>query len=466
MFLGLDKQPVVNIAAKDNEGMEISYGQLVDNIKKMQSKMLSRVVAFCLCKNTVGALQGYLSFVEAGVVPLLLSEKIDQELLNNLLRIYEPYYVWLPRETKEIIKGDIIYFFSDYVLIKTEYKSYSIHKDLQLLLATSGSTGSPKLVRYKNGNLESNAKNVAIAFGWTKEERPLCDLGMQYTMGLNVINTHLYVGATLILTTYNLMSGVFWDYVKEEKVTNFTGVPFSYDIMMRLRFMRMDLPYLTTFAEGGGKLTDQRFEELANYAKQEGKRFIATFGTTETAARISILSPELATEKIGSIGMAIPEGELFLIDEDGNVINSIDAEGELCYKGPNVTMGYAICKEDLEKGDEWYGEYHTGDLAKRDKDGCYYITGRKSRFLKLLSYRISLDQCERLIMEKYNVDCACVGTDQKMEIYITDNKDEKNILDYISDKTGLYKTLFKIHIIDKLPRNDTGKVKYSELMKM
>ena len=318
-------------------------------------------------------------------------------------------------------------------------------------------------MRYKKGNLEANAKNVATAFGWTKSERPICDLGMQYTMGLNVINTHLYVGATVLLTTYNLFSGEFWDYLREEKATNFTGVPFSYDIFARLHFDRMELPYLTTLSQGGGKLTDNRFIWLADYAKKNNKRFIASFGTTETSARMAMLPPEFAESKVGSIGRAIPEGELFLIDSDGEVLNDPIAEGEMCYKGPNVTMGYGLCREDLNKDDEWNGVYHTGDLARRDKDGCYYVTGRLSRFLKLLSYRISLDQCERLIQERFNIECACTGTDQRMDIYITDADKVKEVQEFVMNKTGLFKNLFKVFLIDNIPRNDSGKIKYKEL---
>ncbi len=321
-----------------------------------------------------------------------------------------------------------------------------------------------KLVRYKKGNLEANAKNVAKAFGWTSKERPVCDLGMQYTMGLNVINTHLYVGATILLTTYNLMSSDFWDYIKGEKATNFTGVPFSYDIFYRLHFERMDLPYLRTLSEGGGKLTDARFLQLAEYARKNNKRFIASFGTTETSARMACLPAELALSKIGSIGRAIPEGELFLIDSNGIELTESEAEGELCYRGPNVTMGYAETREELLKGDEFNGEYHTGDFARRDSDGCYFITGRMSRFLKLLSYRVSLDQCEKLIQEHFDLECACAGNDQRMEIYITDESKQKTVLDFISEKTNLFRALFKIHVLDNIPRNASGKIAYKELV--
>lgn len=225
----------------------------------------------------------------------------------------------------------------------------------------------------------------------------------------------------------------------------------------------MDLPYLTTLAEGGGKLTDKRFIWLAEYAQKNNKRFIASFGTTETSARMAVLPPEYAMTKTGSIGKAIPEGELFLIDTDGKVLEETIAEGELCYKGPNVTMGYGTCRDDLMKGDEWNGVYHTGDLARRDEDGCYYVTGRLSRFLKLLSYRVSLDQCERLIQEQFGIQCACTGTDQRMDIYITDSEKVKDVQDFVCNKTGLFKNLFKVFVIEKIPRNDSGKIVYKEL---
>ncbi len=463
MFLDLDQKPREAVAVKDNEGHELNYGDLADEVEAFSKLIKPRSVVFNLCKNTVGSLLGYLGFIQGEAVPLALSSKIEKGLLNTLVAEYTPAYIWVPNEQISEFDYPIVFEKYGYSLLKTSYEMYPVNEQLQFLMTTSGSTGSPKLVRYKKGNLEANARNVAIAFGWTDKERPVCDLGMQYTMGLNVINTHLYVGATVLLTTYNLMSSEFWDYIRQEKATNFTGVPFSYDIFYRLHFDRMDLPYLTTFSEGGGKLTDARFVQLAEYAQNNGKRFIASFGTTETSARMACLPAELALVKTGSIGRAIPEGELFLIDENGNVLTDPEAEGEMCYRGPNVTMGYAVKREELMNGDDFAGEYHTGDLARRDADGCYYVTGRMSRFLKLLSYRVSLDQCERLIQEQFGIECACTGTDNRMDIYITDNDKKKEVLDFISEKTNLFKTLFKVFVLDKIPRNDSGKIAYKKL---
>lgn len=460
MFLGIDKKNSESVALIDDEGSQLTYGELTGMMDKVGAQVEPRSLVFQLCENTVGSVIGYLGFIEYDAVPVTLNAKIDQELLESLLSIYTPAYIWAPMEEIDRFDYERIYEIYGYVLLRTGNERYPLNEELQLCMTTSGSTGSPKLVRYKKGNLEANAKNVAIAFGWTEEERPVCDLGMQYTMGLNVINTHLYVGATVLLTTYNLMSGDFWDYIQEKKATNFTGVPFSYDIFHRLHFERMDLPYLRTLSQGGGKLTDAMFRQLAEYADKTGRRFIASFGTTETSARMACLPAELALSKTGSIGRAIPEGELFLIDENGTVLTEQVAEGEMCYRGPNVTMGYAVCKEDLMKGDEFHGVYHTGDLARRDEDGCYYVTGRLSRFLKLLSYRVSLDQSERLIQQEFGIECACSGTDQRMNVYITDGSRKANVLEFISAKTGLFKNLFKVFVVPEILRNDSGKVQY------
>lgn len=462
MFLNIDEQEKNSVALRDNEGYSLTYGQLAEEIVKMKKNLPKRCVAFCLCKNTAGGVLGYLAMVDAGVVPLMLNKDIDEELFLRFYDLYSPTYLWVPKEMEEKMGYRNVYETRGYCLLETKNRPYLLNPELQLLMTTSGSTGSPKVVRYKKGNLETNAKNVAKAFDWTSKERAVCDLGIQYTMGLNVVNTHLYVGAEVLLTTYNLMSSDFWDYVKRERATNFTGVPFSYEILSRLHFSEMDLPELTTLSQGGGKLTGKRFKEYVEYAQKNEKRFIASFGTTETSARMSVLPPQEASKRTGSIGKAIPEGELFLIDEEGNVQEESESEGELCYRGPNVTMGYAYDQNDLSREDDWKGEYHTGDLARRDEDGFYYITGRKSRFLKLLSYRVSLDQCENLIREQFGIDCACAGTDQQMKIYTAETGYAEKIIDFISQKTGLYRALFKVTEGVTIFRNATGKIEYEK----
>ena len=462
MFLNLDRHEQSKIAVKDDAGYCLSYGDICSVIGEFEKLDLGRCVIFCLCGNCAGSLIGYLAFINNGQVPLLLGAGMDKDLRDRLDSVYTPAYYWLP-EKMAAESGETSLFSScGYCLVRTEYELYPLNEKLSMLLTTSGSTGSPKLVRHKYGNLEANAENVAKVFGWTVDEKGICDLPMNYTMGLNVINSHLTVGAGVLLVSANLMDPAFWDFIRENEGTNFCGVPFSYEILRRIGFDKMDLPALKTMAEGGGKLTDRMFKWIASYAESSGKRFCATFGTSETSARMSFLDPSLATTKIGSIGKAIPNGELFLIDETKTEDGSVS--GELGYRGPNVTMGYALSREDLQKGDEFNGEYHTGDMALRDPDGFYYIIGRKGRFLKLFGLRVSLDETERILKTQYpNSEFVCLGDDRRMSIFTTDESLSGEIVPFISGKTNLHNSAFRVYVIDEIPRNEYGKVKLSAL---
>lgn len=466
MIFDIDKKPASSLAAIDDAGGQLTYGDLFDLRGKLSAVLPERELVFCLCENKVGALAGFLSLYDCKDVCLLLSSHIDKALLKVLDETYDPSYYWMPEAMVEESGYEKVYNYKGFVLCKTGKKAPAMHSELSMLMTTSGTTGSPKLVRHKYGNIESNAKNVAKVFGWTPEERGIIDLPMQYTMGLNVINSHLYAGATVLLIEANLMSPKYWSFIKEQKGSNFTGVPFSYEILNRLRFWKMDLPHLTTMAEGGGKLSDTLFKTIADYAVEKDKRFFATFGTTETSARLAFLPPSVAASHIGSIGHAIPEGKLLLVDENGNEINEADVEGELRYEGPNVTMGYGTCVEDLVKGDEFCGRYETGDLAKKDADGFFYIVGRKKRFLKLFGLRVSLDQSEKIISENFNgIECACTGDDNQMLIYITQEDLKEEVKKLISEKTGLMAKSFDVRVKNEIPRFESGKINYKALGK-
>jgi len=463
MFLNVDKHDPQKIAIKDDSGNVVTYGDVCRIIEEFNNLSIPRCVVFSLCENSAGSLVGYLAFENNKQVPLLLSSELDQNLRANLESEYTPSYYWMPERKAAEINGEVKYSAYGYVLLKTEYEPYQINENLSMLLTTSGSTGSPKLVRHKYGNLEANAENVAKAFSWRpNEEIAVCDLPMNYTMGLNVINSHLFVGASVLMIKANLMDPDFWKFINTNGGTSFCGVPFSFEIMRRIGFDKMDLPCLTTLAEGGGKLTDKMFKWISTYAKDNNKRFFATFGTSETSARMAFLDPDLATQKIGSIGKAIPNGELFLLNEVNE--NDGTVSGELGYRGPNVTMGYAMERNDLLKGDEFCGEYHTGDIAKRDAEGFYYIIGRKGRFLKLFGLRVSLDETERILKTQYpNVDFCCTGDDRCMTIFETDKDITGDIVSFISKKTNIHNSAFKVIFVDEIPRNEYGKVKFTEL---
>ena len=168
-------------------------------------------------------------------------------------------------------------------------------------------------------------------------------------------------------------------------------------------------------------------------------------------------------QKICCIGKAIPGGKLWLVNENGEIINQSDVCGEMIYEGPNVTWGYAEKKMDLELGDERSGVLYTGDLAKMDDDGFFYIVGRITRFVKLTGRRISLDDCERIINNQFNVLSACTGDDAFLNVFITESDKAEEIHRYLSDKLKLNLRLIKVFVVDSIPRNSSGKIQYKNL---
>lgn len=472
MYLGLEQRDRERTAAIDIAGRRVSYGDIQDYIFYFQTKHgCGRHMTVIMCHNDVPSLLVYLACMANRVVPLLLSPKTDTGHIRKLVETYHPESMMGYREEldaigctfeemKECVPG------TDFSLALTGLSGYPLYEELSLLLTTSGSTGSPKLVRHSYRNLEEQAKNIASFFELDGTERPMVALPMMYTMGLSMINSHLHAGATMLLTEESLLSKQFWEFFRQEHATSFTGVPYSFELLHRVRLTRMNLPNLNLLTQGGGKLAPELQKEFAGYMREKKGRYIATYGQTEGSARMAFLPPEYALTKIGSIGKAIPNGKLYLKDTQGKLIEKPDTEGEMYYEGPNVTLGYAECGEDLSLADQRHGILATGDLAYFDEDGMFYITGRIKRFLKLFGHRVGLDECERILKEELGIECACAGTDQKLTVFITDADMKERACEVLTQKTELYPYAIEVKVLQALPRSVAGKILYSELNTM
>lgn len=452
-------------AAITDKGKVITYGELDLASAVFAKNVDRRCLVFSLCTNSIGSLVGYVGLVNQKAVPLLLDAALDSDLLRKLVDLYHPAYLWLPISiVSKFPEFSPVYNDWDYVLLKTPFDClYPLLDDLALLLTTSGSTGSPKLVRLSTSNLEANTKSIVEYLGLDQSERPVTTLPMNYSYGLSIINSHLAVGATLLLTGSSLMERDFWSFFKEHNATSFAGVPYTFEMLKKLRFFRMQLPSLRTITQAGGKLSLDLSREFAEYAEQQGVRFFVMYGQTEATARMSYLPYEYALSKCGSVGIAIPGGDFFLVDDNGIIIEGSELEGELAYRGPNVSLGYAECPEDLGKRDERCGVLFTGDMARRDEDGFYYITGRKQRFVKLFGNRVNLDEAEHLIKELVP-DCACCGSDDHLIIFISEAGKENEVRQFMASRTGIHHSAFSVKHIPEIPKNQSGKTLYSELM--
>lgn len=517
MFLDILRHNPETHAFVDSDGNKMTYGELAAFAAEFKAAIGKRTLIAVLCRNLSGCAAGIYSSVEAKAVPLLIGAKTDVAFQKRLFSVYRPEFVWSreedikslvaennPTEAKSLVaennhsdavtmalKGTESVFVAEKVMrggsgffsccgyYLYEIKANSVrdgelYDDLSLLLSTSGSTGSPKLVRHSYENLSFSAEAVSQALDLSCAERPMASLPLQYTMGLSVVTSHLYAGATVLLCEEGLMKPAFWSLLKDERATSFTGVPYNFEILRKLRIFRMELPFLKRFYQGGGKMSPEIMKEFLDFCEASGKKMYFTYGTSEGTARMAALPPELAVSKAGSIGRAIPGGRLLLAED-----------GEMIYEGKNVTLGYAECREDLRKGDERHGRLMTGDIAHVDKDGCFYIDGRKTRFLKLFGLRVSLDETERFLSEEYPFEFACTGSDERLEIFYSDNSSVKSSLGsslksslgpslksslksaeiqtFASGKLGIPANTVAVFETDVIPRNEAGKIQYSLL---
>ncbi len=444
-------------------GEHIAYNALLARADEIAGAAGSRCLAFLMCRNCADAAAGYVGFLRRGIVPVLLAENLDTSMLEGLLESYRPAYFYLPSEKASELSGAMVWRGESYTLLRLPYEQdYKLPEELALLLTTSGSTGSPKLVRQSGRNIEANTRSIAEYLGILSEDRAITTLPMQYTYGLSILQSHLSVGAAVILTDKTLMDKEFWALLKEQKATTFGGVPYIYEMLKKLRFDRMNLPSLRYLTQAGGKLPKELAEEFIQTCKRKNMKFIVMYGQTEATARMAYLPWEHAESHAASIGIAIPGGEFWLADPEGAPILEPETTGELVYRGPNVTLGYAENRFDLCKPDENHGELRTGDMAKRDAKGFYYIVGRKKRFLKLFGSRVNLDEVEGLLNQA-GIPCACAGVDDRLDVYITDGSLLGQAERFIKEHTAINPNGFQLHVIEEIPRNDSGKVLYSAL---
>jgi acyl-coenzyme A synthetase/AMP-(fatty) acid ligase len=455
-----------NVAVEDEHGQRLTYAELRHEGRMLCQQADGRCLVFCLCRNVMGSFVGYVSFLNGGVVPVMLPADMDPALLRSLYETYRPKYVWGPAEF-ELEDDCCRHERFGYRLLQTPFgDSARMAPDLALLLTTSGSTGSPKLVRQSYRNIRANMDSIVEYLHIMPDDRPVTTLPMHYTYGLSIINTHLDVGATILLTDRGVAQKAFWTFFRDQGATGFGGVPYTYEMLDRMRFTRMNLPSLRVMTQAGGKLSPELHQKFAEWCRNTGREFIVMYGQCEATARMAYLPWEKSLEKIGSVGVPIPGGAFELIGEDGDPIAEPHVTGELRYRGGNVTLGYAVTADDLMKEDERHGVLDTGDMAQVDEDGFYTIVGRKNRFLKIFGNRVNLDEAERMLKAKFpNADCACGGRDDHLSVFGTDEAALPEMRAYLAEKTGLNPGGFFIKAVPAIPKNEAGKTLYLELEK-
>jgi acyl-CoA synthetase (AMP-forming)/AMP-acid ligase II len=453
--------PAMHIACTDGQGRSLTYEELNARVDEVSTTLAAgglRQLGFIFSTNSLEWLCVYLACLRAGHVPLLLPADLESSLAEQLINTYQPAWVWSPPSTEAQLQSTGITASSMLAAFVWRQPSTRapLHPDLGLLLSTSGSTGSPKLVRLSYRALSANASSIADYLAIQAQDRALTTLPPSYSYGLSVINSHMAAGASLVMHNTSLISRDFLRIVQQEQVTTLAGVPTWYQMLLRTGFDKAEVPSLRVLTQAGGRLDERTKRAVLNFAETKGLRFYVMYGQTEASPRISYVPPEALTNNINSIGIPIPGGALELDSETS----------ELIYSGPNVMMGYAECQQDLGKNDELSGVLRTGDIGSVDAQGFFAVTGRLKRFVKLSGNRYGLDEIEEQLTTLTKTPVTVAGRDERLGVWIegADLDLQTQVKGFLQEKYGLHHTLFRIHLLPTLPLLTTGKKDYATLI--
>ena len=453
--------PAGDIALIGPGGETRSYGALAEAADALAAELPGsggRSLGFLVLQPSFEAVAAYLGCLRSRRhVPLLVQQGVNPKLLAHLAEVYRPDWLMLPAGG-EAPAGYRAVWTGDTDAIwgrEAETEEAPLHPDLALLLSTSGSTGSEKLVRLSYGALAANAAAIVEYLEMRPDDRTVTTLPLGYSFGMSILNSYLEAGASILLTGESLMSRDFWRLAAEQGITSLSGVPSTFEMLRRVGLEKRGLDRLRTLTQAGGAMRPELIRTFDALARDNGWRLFVMYGQTEAAPRISYVPPERLPDKVGSIGIAIPGGAL-----------EVDpATSELVYRGPNVMMGYAERREELAEGDECGGTLRTGDLGERDCDGFFYLKGRLKRFIKISGARINLDTAEAGLTERFGTPIVCTGSDDRLCVWLLDEAGatEDEVLAALRETFDIFAGFVSLSRIATFPLTANGKIDYRSL---
>jgi acyl-CoA synthetase (AMP-forming)/AMP-acid ligase II len=341
---------------------------------------------------------------------------------------------------------------------------------LATLLYTSGTTGKPKGVMLSHGNQAANTRSIVSYLELEPDDSIVSVLPFYYSYGASVLHTHLATGARIVLEENLVFPHLVVETIARERVTGFAGVPSTFLLLLnRVPLERHDLTALRYLTQAGGGMAPAVTQRLR--AAIPNARLFVMYGQTEATARLTWLPPERLDEKLGSVGIPIPDVELAVRRPDGSDA-ATGEEGEVCVRGPNVMLGYwrdpETTRTVLRDGWLW-----TGDVGRLDADGFLFLSGRRSDMIKVGAHRVHPQDVEEAIAEFPGVaEVAVVGMDdellgQTVQAFVVPADGIELSVDRLKAhcraRLAQYKIPKRIELTSALPRTASGKVRRVEL---
>ncbi len=437
-----------SIALITGRGERVSYQDLARKADAFAAKLGStRSVLYLESRNEVEAIVAYLAALRARHPVMWVIHSRPAMLEARIIEAFAP---------------EAIYYRDGDWRLELNTPGPGLHPDLAVLLSTSGSTGSPKAVRLSRASVQANAEQIAEYLKLTAQDRAITSLPIGYSYGLSVLNSHLAVGASVVLTELSVIDPSFWSMFRTSEATSLAGVPYTYELLERIGFRDDPPPTLRTLTQAGGRLSPDMVMTYAAWSRRHGVRFFAMYGQTEATARMAYLPPEDAEDYPDCIGQAIPGGEL-LLAENGKVVDGSGEPGELVYRGPNVMMGYALNRAELARGAD-LTELHTGDIAVRVDARFFRIVGRTGRFSKIAGKRIGLDDLQEFLNAN-GVAATVAGSDELIAVWLeTSTSDPERAKNLVAERCGIPSGMVCVLADGPVPRLASGKVDYRSIL--
>ncbi|WP_207619689.1 AMP-binding protein [Nocardioides sp. IC4_145] len=421
----------------------LSYAALAARVDEVGRTLgRTRRLVLVAAGNDLGTVVAHLGALAVGHVVLLTADR--DESVAELVAAYDPDVVVRGGRVEE----------------RREGSAHDLHPDLALLLSTSGTTGSPRLVRLGAEGVQANAEAIAEYLSVRDSDVAVTTLPLHYCYGLSVLHSHLVRGARIVLTSLSVVDACFWDLVREQRVTSLSGVPHTFELLDRVGFGAEALPSLRYLTQAGGRMAPERVCRYAELGQRQGFDLFVMYGQTEATARMAYLPPDLASEHPSAVGVAVPGGRLRIDAPDPST-----GVGELVYAGPNVMLGYATSPADLARPRE-VAELRTGDLARLDDAGLVEVVGRAARFAKVYGLRVDLDRVDHLLADDGLV-ASCASDDERLVVAVQpsarsgrpgqDRRLEARVGARARAITSLPPSAVRVVVVPELPRLATGK---------
>jgi len=457
----------------------ISFKKLHDDSLKIASYLKETIgenqCVPLISPNSVFFLTAYFGIIKSGNTCIPLNYAIEQSNLDYILNTTETTTTFIAKSLKRKLE------FSSNLLLIDEDQSLTIldnQKQIEFnldfnknrvaeIIFTSGSTGKPKGVMISHQNIIVNTNSIIEYLKLSSKDIMAVVIPFYYCYGLSLLHTHLKVGGSIVLNNNFMFLGTVIKDLKNYKCTGFAGVPSHFQILLKKSdsFKTTEFPSLRYVTQAGGKLHTVFIEEFIEAFPS--KEFYVMYGQTEATARLSYLPPELVNTKTSSIGKAIPNVELKVVNDNGEVV-AINEEGELLARGENIMLGYYKDEvgTNLAIKNGWL---YTGDMAKVDEEGFIYLVARKKEIIKVGGKRVSPKEIEAVILSIPEVvDCTITGIDDELlgeaikativlNGKMNENEMKEKIMQVCSKNLALYKIPQQIVFNKSMQMSATGK---------